>query len=623
MRSFSSLCLPCRHLVLSRNRNFLARALNNVPSRASSLTAIHRGLRDCTKARPQGFDRSSLATSRPPRLTSRQRQDPGWTPPDFTIKKGKKNITDQGPQPLSRRKRFNDPTETFGKRSLVYRMKHGDLKDRAARLGPRDAPVSSPTRRSSGRLSPSDFMQDFQASSARPRSIDSEKNGKQQNSTFARSVAQRDRASRVRPSASSNQPYIERGQRDDSLAFAERRPAGSGRPMRTRPDTFPPRIEQNRVANDRPSRYRFDNVTAQAGELAHQGERQIEYNDTRDSPPRSSFRDDGPIRIHHTTAASQFLYGRSVVEAALKDSKRQLYRLYIYGGEDRRNVSQDVALEKLASRRGISVTKVERSGQRMMDKMSAGRPHNGCVLEASPLPQLPLKALGGLSGDAAKPGFTIDLAHQSDEEAKVNGTSSFVNYQLPPGRNPFVLLLDGILDPGNLGAILRTAAFMGVNAIAITNHSSATITSVALKASAGAAEVMTLFSVSSTLDFLARSKEAGWMVYAAVPGAKRSRGNSHVTLDRVESYDPLSTQPTILVIGSEGEGLTKQVRRQADYEVSIPSHSGFLGVVDSLNVSVATGVLCSAFLKKQSSGILDIEDDLAEDKDDDDEAQLW
>ncbi|CAJ2503256.1 Uu.00g106500.m01.CDS01 [Anthostomella pinea] len=299
----------------------------------------------------------------------------------------------------------------------------------------------------------------------------------------------------------------------------------------------------------------------------------------------------------------------------------QLYRLYVYGGEDRHNVSQDIALEKLAERKDVPIEKVKRDGLPMMDKMSGGRPHNGCVLEASPLPQLPLKALGSVSEDPARPGFSVELLHQSEEEAKVNGTADFVSYNLPAERKPFVLLLDGILDPGNLGAILRTAAFMGVNAVAITKHSSATMTAVALKASAGASEVLTLFSVNSTIDFLTRSKESGWMVYAAVPGTKRSRGNSHVTLDRVESYDPLSIQPTILVVGSEGEGLAKPVRREADLEVSIPSRSGFLSAVDSLNVSVATGVLCSAFLKKQSSGIVEIEDP-TEDKEGN-ESQLW
>ena len=172
------------------------------------------------------------------------------------------------------------------------------------------------------------------------------------------------------------------------------------------------------------------------------------------------------------------------------------------------------------------------------------------------------------------------------------------------GRQPFILLLDGILDPGNLGAILRSAAFLGVTGVAITKYNSAPLSPVAIKASASASEVLPLYSVDSTLGFLQQSKENGWMVYASVAAGPRSKGNSHVTLERVEKYDPLSQQPTILIVGSEGEGLGKQIRRAADFEVSIPGASGLLSTVDSLNVSVAAGILCSSFLKKsQDMGI--------------------
>lgn len=318
----------------------------------------------------------------------------------------------------------------------------------------------------------------------------------------------------------------------------------------------------------------------------------------RSSSWRTPRDDDLPIRIKHTTAASQFLYGSSVVQAALKDSRRKFYQLYIYSGEDRERYSEDIHVERLARDKDVEVTKITtRDGLRMMDKMSSGRPHNGYILEASPLPQLPLKGLGILTDDGAKSGFAVELAHQSNEEAAINGTDDFIPYRARDQRKPFILLLDGILDPGNLGAILRTAAFLGVTGVAITKYGSAPLTPVALKASAGAAEVLPLYSVSSVLEFVEKSKESGWTVYAAVPSDHRSRGNSHLTLSRLESYDPLSSQPSILMIGSEGEGLSKQVRRKADMEISIPGPSSFSSVVESLNVSVATGILCAAFLK--------------------------
>ncbi|KAI1355091.1 RNA methyltransferase [Xylaria sp. FL0043] len=611
MRLPTSSCLLCRHSVLLRTLN--SQRFSFISSQpASSLSAIHNGLRQSQKSRPQGFNQSSLKTtgSRHTSQTQRRGRGEDWKAPTFKIKRGKKDITDTGPDRQSRRSRFNDPTKSFGKRSLVYQMKHGALKTQMAEPGGRDRTNKSSSARSSPeRMSPGDFMRDFKANT-----------GQQTNST------RNDWGRRAFP-AHDGRPV---GRPSRTKPFSEARSFDNAHDRRLvgRPSRSKPFSEARSFDNERMSRTNFPPSEARRDELTRPAPSRTrpEFSSTKPEQSTGTGKaDDGPIRIHHSTAASQFLYGRSVVEAALKDSRRQLYKLYIYNGDDRRNISQDDALGKLARQKGVDVTKVPNDGLRMMDKMSGGRPHNGLVLEASPLPQLPLKALGPLSEDPKKPGFHVEVAHQSSEEAKVNGTSDFVSYQLPQGRNPFVLLLDGILDPGNLGAILRTAAFLGVNGVAITKGSSATLTAVALKASAGASEVMTLFSVNSTLDFLTRSKENGWLVYAAVPSTQRSRGNSHVTLGRLETYDPLSSQPTVLVVGSEGEGLTKQVRRQADHEVSIPSPpGGFYNTIDSLNVSVATGILCSVFLKKQSSGMMEIEtEERPSESGDENEPQLW
>ncbi|KAI1274538.1 RNA methyltransferase [Xylaria sp. FL0933] len=607
MRLPTSSCLLCRHSVLLRTLN--SQRFSFISSQpASSLSAIHNGLRQSQKSRPQGFNQSSLKTTGSRHTSQTQRRDRGadWKAPTFKIKRGKKDITDTGPGRQSRRSRFNDPTNSFGKQSLVYQMKHGALKTQTPPWGGRGRTNKSS---SAERMNPGDFMKDFKANT-----------GQQTNSTRddreRRAFPAHDR--RLVGRQSSTKPFSEPRSFDNAH---DRRLVG--RPSRTKPFSEPRSFDNARMSRTSfpPSEARRDELTRPAPSRTRH-----EFSFTKlEQPTGTGKADDGPIRIHHSTAASQFLYGRSVVEAALKDSRRQLYKLYIYSGDDRRNISQDNALEKLARQKGVDVTKVPNDGLRMMDKMSSGRPHNGLVLEASPLPQLPLKALGPLSEDPKKPGFHVEVAHQSSEEAKVNGTSDFVGYQLPQGRNPFVLLLDGILDPGNLGAILRTAAFLGVNGVAITKGSSATLTAVALKASAGASELMALFSVNSTLDFLTRSKENGWLVYAAVPSTQRSRGNSHVTLGRLETYDPLSSQPTVLVVGSEGEGLTKQVRRQADHEVSIPSPpGGYFNTIDSLNVSVATGILCSVFLKKQSSGMMEIEtEERPSESGDENEPQLW
>jgi 21S rRNA (GM2251-2'-O)-methyltransferase len=230
-----------------------------------------------------------------------------------------------------------------------------------------------------------------------------------------------------------------------------------------------------------------------------------------------------------------------------------------------------------------------------MDKMCGGRPHNGYILEASPLPKLPVTSLGELTTRDGKAGFNVALDYQSSEEAAINGTDSFIPLLRDvPSRKPFVLLLDSILDPGNLGGIIRTASFLGVTAIAISTRNCATFTPVVLKASAGTSENVTIFSVKSPQGFIADSKQAGWKVYAAVaPSGRPSSYSSQMTTDELEN--PLDRDPVILMMGSEGEGLRWNLRSKADVELWIRGVKQ-RDSVDSLNVSVAAGILCNSFL---------------------------
>jgi 21S rRNA (GM2251-2'-O)-methyltransferase len=313
-----------------------------------------------------------------------------------------------------------------------------------------------------------------------------------------------------------------------------------------------------------------------------------------------------PLSIPYTTPASEFLYGTSVVEAALKSQRtprRKLYKFYIYSGERRHDKEKDKALAQLARRNNVGVIRVSHQWARTLDKMSGGRPHNGYILEASPLPKLPVFSLGPVTRESGIDGFSVVLDHQSREEKAVNGEESFI--RLPKrreSRNPFILLLDSILDPGNLGGIIRTASFMGVTAIAVSTRSSAPFSPVVLKASAGASENIRIFSVNKPAGFVKDSKAAGWKVYAAVapPGPAGPQGIApSVMLNKLEA--PLDSDPCILMLGGEGEGLRWSLRGKADVEVVIEGSSDKAGV-DSLNVSVAAGILCNTFLKSSGGG---------------------
>ena len=318
------------------------------------------------------------------------------------------------------------------------------------------------------------------------------------------------------------------------------------------------------------------------------------------------------VGIPYTTPASEFLYGTSVITAALLSARRKLYKLYIYDGDNRVVHGQDQKIRDLALKRGLVAERVKGDWLRLMDKMSAGRPHNGYILEASPLPKLPVTGFQAVEKRNGE--FHVILDHQSREDEAVNGTDSIIKYDVTFPRYPFVLLLDGILDPGNLGAILRSAFFLGVDTVAISNRSSAPVSPVVLKASAGASEALPLVSVRQPAGFIDQCKRNGWKIYAAVaptPGKRTGLGNYFSTLDL---GSPVRNHPCLLILGGEGEGLRYNIQTKADVDVGIDGPRNGHGKVDSLNVSVAAGLLCEAFLRKPTGRLkMDMDEKVEED----------
>ena len=139
---------------------------------------------------------------------------------------------------------------------------------------------------------------------------------------------------------------------------------------------------------------------------------------------------------------------------------------------------------------------------------------------------------------------------------------------------PLVVVLDGITDPRNLGAILRVADGAGASGVVIPKDRAAGVTPVAVKASAGASEHVLVARETNLRRAIDRMKKVGVWVYAAEAG-----GTSHTDLDLAG--------PVALVFGSEGKGIRRLVREGCDGAVSVP----MLGAVGSLNVSVAAAVL--------------------------------
>jgi 23S rRNA (guanosine2251-2'-O)-methyltransferase len=143
------------------------------------------------------------------------------------------------------------------------------------------------------------------------------------------------------------------------------------------------------------------------------------------------------------------------------------------------------------------------------------------------------------------------------------------------GRMPLVAALDGITDPHNVGAIIRSAECAGFDGLLIGKNDSASITDVVMKTSAGAVNHLPIDRASSIVDVLTSLQQAGLFLVGLDEGGDLS----------YTEYD--FTNPTAIIIGSEGKGISSRIRKLCDHRLSIP----MLGHVSSLNASVAAGIV--------------------------------
>ncbi|KAJ5349764.1 tRNA/rRNA methyltransferase SpoU [Penicillium brevicompactum] len=370
---------------------------------------------------------------------------------------------------------------------------------------------------------------------------------------------------------------------------------------------FPPRSRDSKFS--RPER-----ESPQREEPREKPSKSRAHRVTEKTPERVKENVKVPDTIPYTTPASEFIYGTSAVEAALRCSRRQIYKLYVYQGAEEELNAAKVTIRKIALSKNIAVKMAFGGWDRLMDKMSAGRPHNGCILEASPLPKLPVRAFHAVPS-ISEEYFRAELAPQSREEAAVNGTDDRIPIHHPspppredqPHRYPVALLLDGVVDPGNMGAIIRSSYFLGIDAIVLAGRNSAPLSPVTIKASAGAAENMPILQVKNEIDFIQRSKENGWRFYAADAPGPDSVYLNHIAAEGDLGGEklPVATGPSVVMMGSEGSGLSSHIKSHANATVSIPGarHTPGMGVasdparIDSLNVSVAAALLMEKFLR--------------------------
>ncbi len=189
--------------------------------------------------------------------------------------------------------------------------------------------------------------------------------------------------------------------------------------------------------------------------------------------------------------------------------------------------------------------------------------------------------LDDLAGDSHHQGVVARVREQppGDEHALMDFLDAL-------GSPPFLLLLDGVTDPHNLGACMRTADAAGVQAVITPRDKSASITPVVRKVAVGAAESLPFFQVTNLARTMDALRERGiWLIGTALEeGAK--------PLHSIDFTGPLG-----VVMGAEGSGLRRLTKEHCDVLAFIP----MAGTVESLNVSVATGVTLFEALRQRST----------------------
>ena len=237
--------------------------------------------------------------------------------------------------------------------------------------------------------------------------------------------------------------------------------------------------------------------------------------------------------------------GRNAVLEALR-AGRAIDKIYIAKGD------VDKTLGHIASKARAGGCVVVEADRRKLDAMSQTHAHQGVVALA-----------------AVRTYCTIDDILAVAEER---------------GEAPFVIVCDEVSDPHNLGAIIRTAECAGAHGVIIPKRRSAGLTAIVGKTSAGAAEHMAVARVPNLTAALKELRDRGLWIFGSA-----AEGSSPL-------WKADLTGPVCLVIGSEGDGMSRLVRETCDFLVSIPMH----GKVSSLNASAAAAVLIYEALRQRS-----------------------
>ncbi len=249
--------------------------------------------------------------------------------------------------------------------------------------------------------------------------------------------------------------------------------------------------------------------------------------------------------IEKNQEAEDRIEGKNAVMEALK-AGRPIDKVYIAKGE------QDKALRFIAQKAKAAGAVISEVDRRKLDFMSVTHAHQGVIAVAA------LREYVSVA----------EILENAREK----------------GEAPLVVVCDEISDPHNLGAIIRTAECAGAHGVVIPKHRSAGVTAIVEKTSAGAVEYMPVARVTNLAAALEELQEAGVWVYGTAAEGDRSLWEADLT------------GGTAIVIGSEGDGMSRLTREKCDFLVSIPMK----GKISSLNASAAASVVLYEALRQRS-----------------------
>jgi 23S rRNA (guanosine2251-2'-O)-methyltransferase len=232
----------------------------------------------------------------------------------------------------------------------------------------------------------------------------------------------------------------------------------------------------------------------------------------------------------------EYIAGRNSILEALQ-SGRSINRVFVAKGERQGSIIQIVALAK---EKGLVVQEVDKA---KLDAMSGGIRHQGVAASVAP----------------------VEYAELEDILARASGA----------GEQSFLVLLDELEDPHNVGAILRTADAAGVHGVLMPKRRSCPLSGTVAKTSAGAVEYVPVARIGNVVQTIKQLQKQGfWIVGADMGGEK-------------DYFDADLSGPIVVVVGSEGQGLGRLVKESCDLLVRIP----MMGRISSLNASVACSLM--------------------------------